>query len=193
MPEWTAGDAYKIDDIITQRGTIYRVIVDIPVAPTYPNYSTLNCISRGEGTASYRLYDTPHSANWINVANFPSYYAGTFSVGGLYNGKQMCYYGEIATTFDEITFDIWSVQHATGCLNELKLLQPANGQPWQLWMSLDLNAADWFGHFVSDGSGWTQMSVPDTAATQSTNPGGGIRQFYNNTLSTLNYNRWTEG
>jgi len=172
---YTTGSAYNINDLVDFHGITYRVTGAIAApAPAIPDYSKLKALGLGSGAASYKNIDTDLGADvWINIASFPSYFSGSYDIGGLYNGRQAALGGKITTQYNTSTIEgTWNV-HAGGTLKEVRLFQPGVGQPWQLWLRMFNNSAGWQQEFVSTGAGQVQTTVPASAVSQTADPGRG--------------------
>ncbi len=170
IPEYTTGDDYEVGDIITQRGNFFKVSAAITTAPEYADYSKMNCISCGYGNAFHKNWNTSTSPSWLHICDIPIYWAGNLNIGGLYNGKQATLTGHIQATWSRAAMFIRVSQHSVGCFNSVKLMQTANGQPWQLWISVDETTSDFQMHFMSNGAGNAQMTIPSTSQSVTGTP-----------------------
>jgi len=176
---YTTGSAYSVGTLVDFHGVNYRVVADIPApAPAIPDYSTLRALGLGAGAASYKVIDTGLGGDiWVHIASFADYFAGDFSVGGIFNGHQMSFGGRVTTTYNSSTVSgSWST-YSGASAKEIRFLQPAVGDPLELWVRVVNNTSNWAQEFVSIGAGTGVTTVPALAKSQLADPGTGFKAY----------------
>ncbi len=169
--EYTAGDNYATDEIITQRGTLYKVLTDITNAPTYPEYDWIQPLNLGAGKAFYREYQTDLAdPTWLKICTIPSYGAYNVNIGGLFNGKQAQISGSITANYKTANISIILSEHSANTINEIRLFQDGDGNPWELWIAVATSTAGWQMHFRADGAGDGLMAIDSLPHSQNAAP-----------------------
>ena len=181
--KYTVGANYSVGEQVFIRGVTYEVQTAIVNAPLYADYDKLAPISLGMGHATWREYNTNLGTdNWLRICDIPVYFSGTVSLGGIFPAKQISINMRINTSYQLATIAGEWVTFVSGAIREIKLIQYADGQPWQLWVNVAQESLLWKMHMVAIGSGENQITVTNNAVSTTTHPGAGTQQYYFNYL-----------
>ncbi|HHA18476.1 MAG TPA: tail fiber protein [Methylophaga sp.] len=172
IKDYLPGSAYKKDMVITERGTLYRALADMPIAPTPMSYNDFQAINLGAGDAYIQDLDINGPNQWFKMAAFASYTAGTITFAGLWNGKQLNISADIVCNYTNAILEAKISMHSVGCLEDIVLQQEADGGDWGLYFKLALHTNPWSCHMRcnASGAGNNKVSFDDPLLAQAALP-----------------------
>jgi len=174
--EYADNISYVKGEIITERGTIYKVTTDIgATSRRNAPYGSLDALNLGVGTAFYQ--SIPHNGNqWVRIAYIPVYTSGDLFVGGLFNGQQADFTFKFNMGYSTSSWTIRLTQHNGTLIQQISLRQSAVNQPLQIWVKVATTSGlNWDMHMICKASGGhagTQRVLVDQEITMSSSVGG---------------------
>ncbi|RLC95822.1 MAG: hypothetical protein DRI46_14445 [Chloroflexi bacterium] len=153
--EYADNTAYALNEVIVERGTMYRVSTAIPaVVRRNAPYGSLTPLNLGVGDAFFQPVPLHATRPWIKVAAVPVYTSGSITIGGLFNGKQANFYFDFTTAYSTSKWSIMFTQHNPTLIEQISLRQPAGGRAVEVWIKqIGTSGDDWNMHMICNAGG----------------------------------------
>jgi len=151
--EYVFGNAYVVDDIIVEKGTIYKVITAIDGLETRTPYSKIVPLNLGTG-AAYSQVLAGSTNNWVRLCTIRSYTSGIIYAPMSQSSRNPQLHIRFSTNYQTANFEVMYDNYSTQPFDLISFRQSAVGQPWEVWIrSPEDSAPDINLHFVCHAAG----------------------------------------